>query len=139
MKAEVLRIYGIIFSVAVLTVIVGRWVLEHHDRKVKIDVTKTWTPVTATILDAQSERQYRSGSKGGTSYHCYHIRVGYDFNKIHYTSEIEFLKPCEPDAVMNADYNNAARYYYPLNYRVKVLVDPNNPQHVRDADFIKAG
>lgn len=133
----VLKGSAIIFVVTVLALLVAQRFLDAHDRKVKIETTKKWTRVTATILDARAEEKY-IGGKHSEYDHCYHIRVGYEVNQTHYTSEIEFLEPCELDLVVGANYSNAARFYYPLNFRVQILVDPKSPQHVRDVNFIKS-
>jgi len=135
--SEVLASFMIVFFVFVIALMVVEGFLDAHDRRVEIKKTKTWQSVTATILDASAEEKY-IGGKSSEYDHCYHIQVGYDINQTHYTSEIEFLDPCEPNLVMGADYNNAARYYYPLHYTLQVFIDPSNPRHIRDMSYIKS-
>lgn len=127
----------IILVVTLFALLAAHEFHDAHDRKVKIETTKTWTRVTATILDSYAEEKYIYG-KNSHYDHCYHIQVGYDINQIHYTSEIEFLDPCTPDLAIGANYTNAAKYYYPLHYTLQVFIDPSNPRHIRDMSYIQS-
>jgi|GEM_PF-5564712 len=121
---------GIAIVLITLSLIHVREIHEHNAARQA--ETRTWVPVTATIVEATTTEVHKARQ---TYVHCDQIRVGYRYQQQDYVSTLELFEPCPIESHHGQDYQRIVQMNYPAQARITILVNPAQPQLVRDMAY----